>query len=164
MVHSTVGALIMTVTGYLMSSLVISRSLVDFAAGKQLVLTDEVLRTGNYTSLFIGVLIGLFAFVLYVIAQVAERYVTRARLSAVKHVDLITVQGPEFSLFLEKSGEASLFAANCEVSNSETASRRGQWQLFPEGAAMKWSAGRQPYQADRSQGRCQHGWQDRLLG
>jgi hypothetical protein len=139
--HSIVGALIMTVTGYLMSRLVISRSLVDFAAGRQLELTDEVLRIGNYTSLFIGILIGLFAFVLCVIAQIAERYVTRARLSAVKHVDLITGQGPEFSIFLDKSGEASLFAANSDVSNNEAVSRRGQWQLFPEGTAMKWSAG-----------------------
>jgi hypothetical protein len=139
-VRSTVGALIMAVTGSLMSSLVIYRSLVEFAAGKQLELTHEVLQTGNYTSVFIGILIGLFAFVLCVIAQYAERYVTRARLSAVKHIYLITGQGPEFSIFLDKSGEASLFAVNSDVSDSEAVSRRGQWQLFPEGAAMKWSA------------------------
>ncbi len=139
MIHSTVGALIMAGTGYLMSSLVISRSLVDFAASSHRELSDEVLRTGNYTSLFIGGLIGLFAFVLCVIAQVAERYLTRARLSAVKHVDLITVKGEKFSIFLEKSGEASLLAANCDASNSEPVI--GRWQLFPEGTAMKWSVG-----------------------
>jgi len=103
----------MTLIGFLTSRLNISKRLAAFATSKGLELTNEVLRSGTYTSLFIAAQIGLFAFVLCVIAQVAERYITRGRSSSAgKHVDLITRQGPEFSIFLDESGEASLFAAN----------------------------------------------------
>jgi uncharacterized protein (DUF2062 family) len=139
-VHGVVGALIMTLIGFLTSRLSISISLAAFAEKKQLELTHEVFWTGIYTSLFIAAQIGLFAFVLCVIAQVAERYITCARSFAGKHVDLVTGRGREFSIFLDESGEASLFAANREVSRNEAVSRRGQWQLFPEGTAVKWSA------------------------
>jgi hypothetical protein len=138
--RACLGALIMTLIGFLTSRLNISISLAAFATRKDLELTSEVLRTGVYTSLFIAAQIGLFAFVLCVIAQVAERYITRGRSSAAgKHVDLITRQGPEFFIFLDESGEASLFAANRAEQNVVAAGWRGQWQLFPEGTAMKWS-------------------------
>ena len=113
---------------------------ISFAEAKQMELNSDVLRTGIYTSLFIAAQIGLLAFVLCVIAQVAERYITRGRSSAGNYVDLTTRQGPEFSIFLDKSGEALLLAASKERPSATALSRRGQWQLFPEGTAMRWSA------------------------
>lgn len=134
------GALIMAVIGFLTSRLSIPISLTAFAKGNDV--PDAVRQIGTYTSFFIAAQIGLLAFVLCVIAQVAERYITRGRLPAAagKLVELITRQGPEFSMILDETCEASLFAANRTEKNITTAGCRGRWQLFPEGMAVKWSA------------------------
>lgn len=137
------GALIMALIGFLTSRLSIPISLTAFAIDNKIDLTDPVRQAGTYTSFFIAAQIGLFAFVLCVIAQVAERYITRSRLPAAagKLVELITLQGPEFSIVLDDACEASLFAASRTEKNITAAGCRGRWQLFPEGMAVKWSAG-----------------------
>ncbi|SFH94166.1 hypothetical protein [Bradyrhizobium sp. cf659] len=142
-VRAVLGALIMTLIGFLTSRLSIPLRLAAFAQDKKMDLTDDVYWTGIYTSAFIAAQIGLLAFVLCVIAQVAERYITRGRLPAAagKLVELITRQGrPEFSIVLDEGGEASLFAANRAEQNMTAAGCRGRWQLFPEGMAVRWSA------------------------
>ncbi|WP_441235405.1 hypothetical protein [Bradyrhizobium sp. 930_D9_N1_4] len=137
------GALIMALIGFLTSRLSIPISLKGFALSHNIDLTEAVRQVGVYTSVFIAAQIGLFAFVLCVIAQVAERYITRSRLPAAagKLVELITRQGSEFSISLEDACEASLFAANRTEKNIASTGCRGRWQLFPEGMAVKWSAG-----------------------
>lgn len=102
------GALIMALIGFLTSRLSIPISLTAFATGNKIDLTDAVRQIGIYTSFFIAAQIGLLAFVLCVIAQVAERYITRGRLpsAAGKFVELITRQGPEFSIVLDDACEA----------------------------------------------------------
>ncbi len=57
--RASLGALIMTLIGFLTSRLNISISLAAFVTSKDLELTNEVLRTGTYTSLFIAAQIGL---------------------------------------------------------------------------------------------------------
>jgi hypothetical protein len=137
------GALVMALIGFLTSRLSIPISLTAFATSNKIDLTEAVRLIGTYTSLFIAAQIGLLAFVLCVIAQVAERYITRGRLPAAagKLVELITRQGPEFSIVLDDACEVSLFAANRTEKNITAAGCRGRWQLFPEGMAVKWSAG-----------------------
>jgi len=140
--RAALGALIMALIGFLTSRLSIPMSLTAFATGNKIDLTDAVRLTGTYTSVFIAAQIGLFAFVLCFIAQVAERYITRGRLPAAagKLIELITRQGPEFSVVLDDACEASLFAANRTEKNITAAGCRGRWQLFPEGMAVKWNA------------------------
>lgn len=140
-IRAVLGALIMTLIGLLTARLAIDMGLK--AVAHKIALnqpTDPVLEAGTYTSFFIAAQIGLFAFVLCVIAQVAERYITRGRLPAAgKQVDLVTRRGPEFSVVLDEAGVASLFAVGRTEQNISATGRRGRWQAFPEGMAVKWS-------------------------
>lgn len=96
-----------------------------------------VLKAGHYLSGFIAAQIGLFAFVLCIIAQVAERYTARARCFAGQCVEVATRQGTEFRMFFDADGSASLLSRD----QGDAAPRQwqGQWQLFPEGTAVRWN-------------------------
>jgi hypothetical protein len=71
LLRAAYGAAAMAVVGFLTSEMSVS-SAIGAAP-------SNVMQVGHYLSLFIAFLIGLFAFVLCVIAQVAERYTARAR-------------------------------------------------------------------------------------
>ena len=100
---------------------------------------DEVARAGHYLCLFIAALIGLFALVLCIIAQVAERYTARARCLAGQSIEVSTRQGAEFRVFFQPDGTAFLVSyRRCE--RYRTPMRwHGEWQHFPEGTAVKWN-------------------------
>jgi hypothetical protein len=128
----------MALVGLLTARLSISISVAEFAANnKELTLRNDV--TG-IVSLFIASQIGLLVFVLCIIAQVAERYTAKARCFAGRYIDVITRQGPEFCIFLDEDGVASLLSPNQGDVNTAPLLCRGQWQLFPEGTAVKWDA------------------------
>jgi hypothetical protein len=95
-----------------------------------------VIRLGIYLSLFIAAQIGLFVFVLCVIAQVAERHSTRARCFVGQCVEVTSRQGPEFRMYFDATGAASLFLC---AEGPAPLQWRGRWQLFPEGTAVEWS-------------------------
>jgi hypothetical protein len=150
LIRAACGATAMALVGLLMSRISISIGLAEFAENKGLELTTEVMRTGVYVSLFIAVNIGLLVFVLCMIAAVAERYTAGARCLADQYIDIITRQGPEFCVFFDDSGVASLLVpSQGDVTNAPLLCR-GHWQLFPEGTAVVWD-----YEADEH--RCKAG-------
>jgi len=135
------GAMAMALVGLLMARLSISIGIPQFAAKQGLVAVPDVVNeTARYVSLFIAAQIGLLVFVLCIIIQVAERYTAKARCFAGQYIDVITRQGPEFSIFLDEGGVASLLSANRGDVSTAPLLCRGQWQLFPEGTAVKWDA------------------------
>jgi hypothetical protein len=131
------GAGAMAVIGFVTSQLSITNAIDGYANARGLDITTQVTRTGLYLSFFIAAQIGLFAFALCVIAQVAERYTARARCFSGQHVEVVTRQGTEFRMYFDPDGTASLFPG---VHKGDVLTQwRGRWQLFPEGTAIKWS-------------------------
>jgi hypothetical protein len=90
-------------------------------------------------SLFIAAQIGVFALVLFIIAQIAERYTARARSFVGQCVEVSTRQGVEFRIFLECNGAACLVSCRQCDPNLAPVRWRGEWQLFPEGTAVRWN-------------------------
>jgi len=135
--RSAYGACVMAVIGFLTSQLSITTAIDGYANARGLDITTRVTHTGLYLSFFIAAQIGLFAFALCVIAQVAERYTARARCFSGQHVEVVTRQGTEFRMYFDPDGTASLFLG---VHKHDAPTQwRGRWQLFPEGTAIKWS-------------------------
>lgn len=139
-IHGVAGALIMSVVGFLTSQLSVKVSLDAFSKRELVLPTDAVLEAGFYTSIFIAIQIGLLVFVLCVIAQIAEGYVSRTRSLAGKCIDFITPEGEKFSIVLNKTGEAVLSVRTRESPEGRTVRCRGEWQLFPEGTALRWTS------------------------
>jgi hypothetical protein len=99
----------------------------------------EVARAGHYLCLFIAALIGLFAFVLCVIAQVAERYTARARCFVGQSIEVSTRQGAEFRVSFQPDGTALLLSCRRCEHNRTPMRWHGEWERFPEGTAVKWN-------------------------
>jgi hypothetical protein len=136
--RSAYGACAMAVIGFGTSHLSISPNISAYANDMGLEITSQVTRTGVLLNFFIAAQIGLFAFALCVIAQVAERYTARARCFSGQDVEVVTRQGAEFRIHFDPDGTASLFPG-VHKRHSPT-HWRGRWQLFPEGTAIKWSS------------------------
>ena len=137
-VRAAYGAAAMAVVGFFTSELSVSTAI--RAASQSLgEPSDQVVRVGHSLSFFIAAQIGLFAFVLCVIAQVAERYITRTRCFAGRCVEVATRHGPEFRIYFDRDGAASLLSCAQRDRKAGSVQCRGQWQLFPEGTAVKWN-------------------------
>src|SRR5262249_46462458 len=92
-VRAAYGVAAMAVVGFFTSELSVSTAI--RAASQSLgEPSGQVVRVGHSLSFFIAAQIGLFAFVLCVIAQVAERYITRTRCFAGRCIEVATRHGP----------------------------------------------------------------------
>jgi uncharacterized membrane protein len=136
LIRAAYGAIAMALVGFFMSDVVVSTTLKSFAEGRQL--PASVTQVSVYVQLFIASQIAVLTFVLCIVMQVAERYTARARCLAGQQIDIITRQGPEFRIAFDRAGEASMLPAK-ESNGASAPLCRGQWQLFPEGTAVKWN-------------------------
>ena len=136
LVRATCGAAAMALVGFFTSELSVTTAIARQSSQTP---PDQVIRVGHYLSIFIAAQIGLFAFVLCLIAQVAERYTARARCFAGHCVEVATRQGSEFRMYFDSNGSASLFPRVQGDSHAAPVQWRGQWQLFPEGTAVRWN-------------------------
>jgi hypothetical protein len=132
------GALVMAVVGFLTSRLSIMIPIDNFAILHP-EMSSKVRTAGEYLCMFTAMQIGVLAFVLCMVVQLAEFYAVTGRSIAGKYIDVVTRQGPRFVIFLDPAGPALLFTPGPEGAAREPISR-GQWQQFPEGMAVKWNA------------------------
>jgi hypothetical protein len=136
--RSLCGGLFMAFIGFLTSYLSISISVGALAEQLKLDPTLPVSRAVVYASLFISLLIAIFATVLCFIVQAAEWYIEKARrLAGVFAV--IPVEGSPVSILLDDTGSASWFPAEQEQISRENIISRGKWVQFPEGTVVRWS-------------------------
>jgi hypothetical protein len=137
LVRAGCGAIVMALIALPMSGLSISNGIETFAKKENLGIPAGVNDVGLYVSLFIASQISILVFALCVVIQVAERYTARTPRLAGRHIDVVTRQGPEFSIYFDDTGEASMLARRNDAATAPTLCR-GQWQTFPEGVAVRW--------------------------
>jgi len=137
-IRAAYGAAGMAVVGFLTSELSISSAICTArqTLGQP---SGDVISVGHLLSVFITAQIGLFSFILCLIAQVAERYITKTRCFAGKCVEIVTRHGGEFRIYFDPSGAASLLSCAQRDAKAGSLQCRGQWQFFPEGTAVKWN-------------------------
>jgi hypothetical protein len=140
LVRAMYGAIIMALVGILTSGLSISNSVDAFAQEHHMEIPASVTEVRLYVSLFITSQIAVLVFVLCFVIQVADRYTSRTPRLAGQHVDIVTRQGPEFSILFDNAGEASLLAPKGKDIEAAPILCRGQWQMFAEGTAVRWNA------------------------
>ncbi|MEZ5786327.1 MAG: hypothetical protein R3D62_07605 [Xanthobacteraceae bacterium] len=144
LVNAATGAAIMTVVGFLCAYIVITASIAAYASKINQATNDipkPVAVAGTYLDLFIALQIGLIAFILCWFIQVFERYRTRVRSFAGKRLTIATRQGPLSVMTFDASGKAALVPTPGDEPGRPQQIREGRWQHFPEGTAVKWSAG-----------------------
>ena len=127
----------MVLVGFLNSQVVIS-NLLKARAGQDLPIPDSVESAGLYLSLFLAAQMGLIALILCVLIQVVERFRMRLQSIAGKYLKVLTRQGLTFSMFFDPSGKASLLSEGDAGVEAPQEIRRGRWQHFPEGTAVRW--------------------------
>src|SRR5262249_1605039 len=91
-----------------------------------------------YVSLFISLLIAIFATVLCFIVQAAEWYIEKRRRLAGGFVGCVPLEGQPFAILLEKTGSASRFSAEEKKISRENVRACGKWVQFPEGTVVRW--------------------------
>jgi hypothetical protein len=136
-VNALCGAAVMVLVGFLNSQVVIS-NLLKARAGQDLPIPDSVESAGLYLSLFLAAQMGLIALILCVLIQVVERFRMRLQSIAGKYLKVLTRQGLTFSMFFDPSGKASLLPEGDAGVEAPQEIRRGRWQHFPEGTAVRW--------------------------
>jgi hypothetical protein len=138
LVRAGCGAFVMALIALPMSGLFIANGVETFAKKESLEIPAGVDDVRLYVSLFIASQIAILVFALCIVIQVWERYTARAPRLAGRHVDVVTRQGPEFSISFDDTGEASMRARRDGAASGPTLCR-GQWQTFPEGVAVRWN-------------------------
>jgi hypothetical protein len=132
----------MAVVGFLTGGLSIWTGITAFANKSQpaLDISSAVIWTGLWLSLFIAFSIGLFVFVLCLVAQFAERKTGKNLSLAGKAVGATARQQPVFSIVFDETRTASLFDPTQVDLRPAFALCQGEWQLFPEGTAVRWES------------------------
>ena len=140
LVRAMYGAIVMALMGILTSGFSVSNGVEAFAQDHQMAIPASVKQAGLYVSLFIASQIAVLVFVLCFVIQVADRYTSTAPRLAGEYIDVVTRQGPEFSIFFGNMGEASLLDSKGKDIAATPVLCRGQWQMFAEGTAVRWNA------------------------
>ena len=140
LVRAMYGAIVMALVGVLTSGFSVSNGVESFAQDHQMAIPASVKQAGLYVSLFIASQIAVLVFVLCFVIQVADRYTSTAPRLAGEYIDVVTRQGPEFSIFFGNMGEASLLDSKGKGIAATPVLCRGQWQMFAEGTAVRWNA------------------------
>jgi hypothetical protein len=136
-VNALCGAAVMVLVGFLNSQVVIS-NLLKAQAGENSLVPKNVEDAGLYLSLFLAAQMGLIALILCVLIQVVERFRMRPQSIAGKYLKVLTRQGLTFSMFFDSSGKTSLLSEGDAGVEAPQEIRRGRWQHFPEGTAVRW--------------------------
>ena len=104
LVRAMYGAIVMALVGVLTSGFSVSNGVESFAQDHQMAIPASVKQAGLYVSLFIASQIAVLVFVLCFVIQVADRYTSTAPRLAGEYIDVVTRQGPEFSIFFDNIG------------------------------------------------------------
>jgi hypothetical protein len=137
--RATCGGLVMAAVGYLIGNLTTGLGVEGFAHKHDLQVTADVSFAGDMVNLFVALLIGIFSAILCTIVQVVERSTQKTRKLAGRYLQAISSQGPMFVVFLEATGQASLYAANETELGSKQSICKGIWRQFPEGMVARWT-------------------------
>ena len=125
----------MAFIGFLTSYLSVSATVASVADQRGV---DTAASRTIYVSLFISLLIAIFATVLCFIVQAAEWYIEKRRRLAGVFVGVVPLEGQPFAILLEKTGSASRFSAEEKKISRENVRACGKWVQFPEGTVVRW--------------------------
>lgn len=136
-INAFVGALVMTVVGFINTELVVSDLVAQHAAGAEL--PQEVKKVEYLVDTFIAFNIGVIAFILCIIVQLFEVKRMRVLFLEGKRLAIVTRQGPIFNVALGPNKKALLITAPQRDGGVPRNPIEGRFQQFPEGIAVEWN-------------------------
>jgi hypothetical protein len=137
--RGVVGGLLVGLVGLITSHISITASIQNFGIAHGLEITDQVRQVANYLNLYTAFMIALFVSAMFMVVQASILLVDRSKCLAGNYFKASSSRGPMFTIFLDHTGQAFMFAADVKQFFDAKPICYGEWTQFPEGTVVQWA-------------------------